>query len=231
MRARIDDGSLSPWELIEGVYTEESIRGLATRFDFDPDATTAIRELRDAGARYILGRRMEDEVQVRKEERAMIQRWLRETEGFLETLERLNEYDIQGELYYAARALNEPPPTLPQRLATKENLWKGSPYFVELRRQAAILQHALADQVRRLTSRGGRPRNEGMDILITRVADFWVMDAKNRFSIDHHKGKGLTEAFEFVRALLDPIDDIPDTQIVTAMRGEIRFRRAHNIPT
>jgi len=61
--------------------------------------------------------------------------------------------------------------------------------------------------------------------LVIHAADFWELDLKRRFRIDYHKGAGLTLAFEFVKALLKPIDEVTDTQIIAATRTEIKLRR------
>jgi len=71
----------------------------------------------------------------------------------------------------------------------------------------------------------GRSKNMALANLVIHAADFWEMDLKRRFRIDYHKGAGLTPGFEFVKALLKPIDDVTDTQIITAMRTEIKVRR------
>jgi len=50
--------------------------------------------------------------------------------------------------------------------------------------------------------------------LVIHAADFWEMGLKCRFRIDYHKAASLTRDFDFVEALLKPIDDGTDTQIV-----------------
>ena len=61
--------------------------------------------------------------------------------------------------------------------------------------------------------------------LVIHAADFWELDLKRRFRIDYRKGAGLTPGFDFVKALLKPIDDVTDKQIITAMRTVIKLRR------
>ena len=73
----------------------------------------------------------------------------------------------------------------------------------------------------------GPRKNAALESLTQSASYFWSHNVGRKFSIDYHKGSGLTEAFQFVRALIDPLDaNVSDQQIITAMRTEIKSRRA-----
>jgi hypothetical protein len=94
-----------------------------------------------------------------------------------------------------------------------------------LQRLLQLLKAAAEPRVQDLGSPRGRRKNIALANLVIHAADFWEMDLKRRFRIDYHKGAGLTPGFDFVKALLKPIDHVTDRQIITAMRTEIKLRR------
>jgi hypothetical protein len=75
--------------------------------------------------------------------------------------------------------------------------------------------------------KGGRPTNRGIGEFTGYVADFWECQVKRRYTVDYHGGAGLTPAYRFTLAVVAPLDSIPSSQVVTAMRKEIRNRATH----
>lgn len=231
MRARADiDESLNPWQAVDQVYTPEFLAGCGKRFAIDFSDKDAVWAVRETGARYILARRLEESPVLLKDERGRYLALAEALDHFRAELKGVEEI-VVNDMFHAAREMREPKPATDFPHLSDHEKKRGQPYYCELQRMLEILRTAIRGQIGKLTSRGGRPKNEGLDLFMYYAADFWVGELGRRFSIDHHKGVGLTEAFEFSKFLLTPLDDVSDAQIVTAMRRQIRERRAHNIPT
>jgi hypothetical protein len=228
MRARVDiDEDFPAEKLIEKIYDREFIAELSQRFGFDGSDASIVEELWWIGSRYILGRRFEGEETYAKEDRATYRRLLLSIEKFEGDLTGF-ELDLIHHMFLVSRWNNEPKPQTDFPHLSDHQKKRGEPYYFELLRMLSILKIAVEGEVDRNTPRGGRPKNGGLVLAIPQIGYLWELGIGRRFSIDHHKGVGLTEAFEFVKALLIPLDDISDTQIVTAMRVEIKSRRTHN---
>jgi hypothetical protein len=82
----------------------------------------------------------------------------------------------------------------------------------------------------KMASRSGRRANLGLHELARKAAEFWIEVLHEPFTLDYHEGAGVTRAFEFVKALVTPLDDVTDKQIVTAMRAQIAARRRFGLP-
>ncbi len=231
MRAKIDDGSdFSPWGLIPRIYTDQFLAGISEQFGFKIQGTETERDIREAGARYILGARLDEEdPSFHKTRRKDYVKFLRATEKFGSLLETFDaEKDISTQMLWGARILNEPKPQTEFPELSDHDQKRGPPYYFELVRLLNILKAGVDFEIQNSTSIGGRPKSTGLLIFINRIADVWIINLERRFSIDYHEGSGVTEAFDFIKALLSPLDDIPDARIVTAMRAEIHQRGTHN---
>ena len=66
--------------------------------------------------------------------------------------------------------------------------------------------------------KGGRPANEGAYEFVAYLSDFWVRDLERPYTIDAHRGQGLTEAFSFIRDCAAPLIPVTESQIISMMR-------------
>jgi hypothetical protein len=83
-----------------------------------------------------------------------------------------------------------------------------------------LLKNSSLDQAEYFRGRPGPKINIGLEYLVRRVADLFLATLNRPFSIDHHKPLAASEAFDFVSALVAPLDDVSDTEITTAIRAE-----------
>lgn len=97
-------------------------------------------------------------------------------------------------------------------------------YWFEFERYLKFFEEGLKQTLKNTKPRGGRPKNEGLHNAIHYIASFWEFKLLRKYTLDHHNGKGLTEAYKFTRRLLAPLDQIDEKQIITAMRAEIKER-------
>lgn len=221
------DPSRSQWDIVEPIITREYLADLAKRYDFDVAKTRAEWWLSKAAALYVRGRRIEDRPKSR-DERLAIEK-LAKHAWFLRTeLRRDENYDIAFTMDEVAKLKGEPLPfipTEPSLLAPVEFLAHAS-YQEELLRLLDILSEALQLEESRIEpDKGGRPSNLGMPDCISYLADFWEHELRRKFTIDYEGGEGITLSFQFAKEIISKLDDVPDTQIITAMRKEVANRR------
>jgi hypothetical protein len=182
-------------------------------------------KLRDFGARYLLARRVTNNLEVAKADRAEYRDLQKLAHRFVAELDAWNDRDIAGDMALAARIAGEPEPLTNFPKLSEHEKQRGDAYYHELIRLLGLLEVAAQQQFRRLApSKGRRSNNYELEILIGKLADFWVDSLGRKFSLDYHDGTGLSEAFQFVQAVIGPIDKIPDKHIVTVMRTVIRAR-------
>lgn len=71
----------------------------------------------------------------------------------------------------------------------------------------------------------GRKPNFALECLVRNTAYLWADILKRPFTLDYHKGSGVTEAFAFAKAISNFLDpDIAETKLITAMRTIVSER-------
>lgn len=215
-RTRVDTGEQNPWELAKLIYSDNFLTEFQKKFGFDAVSSSTATQLRNIVRRYIIVRRWENQPELLKNTRRKYIALQKATERYLAVLETYNESEIGSDMKTASQILNWPA----SGLASSED------YFLQLNFLLELLKTATAQQAQYLRQRGGRHMNFGLEDLIRLAAEFWTEGLKRPFTIDYHKGAGLTPAFAFIKSLVAPLDDVPDTQIVTAMRTEIKKRNS-----
>ncbi|HVB79574.1 MAG TPA: hypothetical protein VNE82_06430 [Candidatus Binataceae bacterium] len=218
--ARSDTGTERPKQIVERIYSDEFLFELHRAFGIEPFTAERAGQIRKLGTRYILGRRMENQTDLLKSDQRNYLELQKATESYLALLREYEERNIGSDMKVAAQQLGWPEPEL--------NDPEG--YYRQLLLLLDLLRTATIRQAKYLASRGGRPKNFGLEDLVRHAADFWAVELGRRFTVNYHQGEGITRAFEFIKALVAPLDDISDKQIVTAMRTAIATRRSPGPP-
>jgi len=226
MRARIDtDDSLHPAEIIERVYGAAFFEALKLNFGFCAAISDIEKRIKYIGRLYIVLRREEDRDEIHRSLRRSRQSLKAETERFIKVLEKHGERDETAlGFQFAAQSLNEPPPKTEFPDLTDHEKRGGEPYLRELQRLLKLLVAATELQAILLSTKRGPKINFGLEFIVRRTADLFTNELQRPFTIDHHKPFKPTEAFLFIRALIDPLDNVPDDGVVSAIRAE-RGRR------
>ncbi|MGC9955134.1 MAG: hypothetical protein ABSD21_12770 [Rhizomicrobium sp.] len=60
------------------------------------------------------------------------------------------------------------------------------------------------------------------------VTDFFLVTLNRPFAIDHPKPIAASQAFDFVGAIIVPLGDVSDTELMPAIRAERGFWRKLN---
>ncbi len=219
-RARADTGTERPKQIVDRIYSDAFLSELHRAFGIEPFTAERAGQIRRLGTRYILGRRMENQANLLKSDQRKYLDLQKATETFLALLREYDEEDIGADMKLAAHQLGWPNP--------ETNNPQG--HCRQLLRLLDLLRAATIRQRKYLASRGGRPKNFGLEDLTRLAADFWAVELGRRFTVNYHQGEGLTSAFEFIKALVTPLDDVTDQQIITAMRAEIAKRHSPGPP-
>lgn len=226
VQARVDSGTEHPRKIARCVYSDQFLSGLKERFGFDALEPNIAAELRDIAFRYIVFRR-EGYAESRKSSRREYLDLLKATEHFITLLKPYEERGIASDMQLVA------PPQPNSKMfsgnlsrPTDQPQYADETHYGELLRGLQLLKATANWHAHFLASRGGRPKNLGLQELTRKAAELWITQLHRRFTVDYHRGSGLSTAFEFVQALVAPLDDVTDPQIITAMRALIASRRA-----
>lgn len=230
MRARIDKtGEETPHALIDGAYSDQYFDGLERQFGLESGHTETRRKLKNIGVYYLIARHREDDRKMRQDERKANALLARQTNKFLQTLRKSPRDDITFGLHMTALRTNAAlPAAIFPELSQHEQRQSGEPYFLELIRLLELLEKSALDQINHFRERRGPKINFGPEYLVRHVADLFLTTLNRPFTVDHHKPVAASEAFDFVTALIAPLDDVTNTEIMTAIRAEQSVRRKLN---
>jgi hypothetical protein len=230
MPARIDlDIDERPRAIIQRAYDADYILGLGRQFKFDPKDLEIATRIYMMGAAYLIARRQDN-----SEDLPLLNKRLhkfdREIDLFRQALDKAADLDLPTMMYFSALELNQPPPgrAFPG-LTQHQREQSGEPYLREFMRILDILAHAVQNDKKRSASKRGPRVNSGLEIIARQAAQFFAVELKDRpFTIDPHKPFKATPAFDFVKALVAPLDDVTDNEIVTAIRGAKPSKKVPN---
>jgi hypothetical protein len=221
MPARIDlDGSEWPPEIIRRIYNAEYLLRLGQRFKFDANDPNIVSRINRMGSTYIAMRRREDPADMR----ALNKRYrklARDIESFRQALIGSADLDLPQMAHSAAIKLNQlPRKTAFPGLTPQESEYEDEAYFREFVQMLEALAYAVEEDKRRSAPKPGPRVNWGLEVIARQAAQFFVVELQGRpFTIDPHKPFKATAAFDFVKALVSPLDDVTDDEIVTAIRN------------
>ena len=218
MHAKHDtDPKESPAHVIGRLYDPVFFMALWRQFKFseNPEIIDRINQI---GISYIISQRLDDPSGTEKH-RKQLEKLGLEISRFMRLLRANKNLDLAQLMYFSALRNNQPRPETPFRdLDKHEREQTGVPYMRELRRLLNILADGIKDERELVGAKPGPRVKGGLEILALKAGLFFA-DLDRPFTIDAHKPFKATEAFDFVKMLIMPLDDISDANIVTAVRG------------
>ena len=230
IRARADDGSKWPRRIAERVYGQQFLSELKERFGFDALEPERAEQLRDIAFRYIVFRREENQPEYRKRRQREYLKLQKVTENYLVLLKQQEKRDIASDLNLVASINSKWDDLRDYPRLMNPGRHNARAYVHTLLRLLELTKATAAWHAQKMASRSGRRAYLGLHELARKAAEFWIEVLHQPFTLDYHKGSGFTRAFEFVKALVTPLDDVTDKQIVTAMRAQIAARRRFGLP-
>jgi hypothetical protein len=204
----------------EAALSDSVLADIADRLGLESFAEDIRNELRIAGRRYALDQKVFSTYESDLKSVGADYKALKKTvSDFRVFLEQPECSDLASDLYLAALHRNEPAPEADFPEITDFERTRGEPYLLELKRLLSLLEDAADLAVDYSAVSKGRKPDYPLLGLVRRLAYVWTELLKQKFSIDYHKGSGLTPAFQFVSLIVRRvIPDIRETEIVTAMR-------------
>jgi len=230
IRARADDGSKWPRRIAERIYSHQFLSGLKERFGFNALEPQMTEQLRDIAFRYVFFRREENQPEYRKRGRREYLKLQKATADYLVLLKQHEKRDIASDINLVASIDSkwDDLRDYPQLVGRRRH--NARAYVHTLLRLLELTKATAAWHAQTMASRSGRHANLGLHELARKAAEFWIEVLHRPFTLDYHEGAGVTRAFEFVKALVTPLDDVTDKQIITAMRAQIAARRRLGVP-
>ena len=208
---------------------DSDLNDIASQLELEPFTENVRNELRVAARRYTLDQKVFGSYEARRKSVAEDYKPLKKkVSDFRAFLERPEYVDLASDLYLAALHKNEPVPKMGFPDISDLERTRGEPYLLELKRLMSLLEDATDIALDKSAVPKGRKPDYPLLGLIRRLAYVWTELLEQKFSIDYHKGSGITPAFQFVSLVVQRVvPDIRETEIVTAMRtivAELNFK-------
>ena len=224
------DNSNNP-VIAEKAYSDEFLSQLSAKFEFDACTEEYTREIRDIGERYFRDLKIFNNKEDQQRNRERYKRLKKQITNFAEFLTRPEYIDIESDMYFAALRLREPAPETEFPQLTEFQKTRGAPYLAEFVRLLRLLDNAADAGIESFAPERGRKRNYPVENFVRRSHYVWSNMLGRPFTVDYHKGSGVTPAFKFVKTLFHEIDDkIPEKTIITAMRKLIADNNENKRP-
>lgn len=203
---------------------DSDLDDIARQLEFEPFTENVRNELRIAARRYALDQKIFGNYEsYRKSVSADYKPLKLKVSEFRRLLERPEYVDLSSDLYFASLHKNETAPETDFPEITDFERTRGEPYLLELKRLLSLLEDATDLVLEHSAIPKGRKADNPLLSLVRRLAYVWTELLKQKFSIDYHKGSGLTPAFQFVRfAIQRVVPDVREIEIVTAMRSVVK---------
>lgn len=206
-----------------GSLPDAFVRELALKFQFDALRPDILRELNYIARRYRRDLLVFDDSADRELERTAHRKLREQIESLRQSLALPEFEELGSEIYLTLRTANSETDQTSRvpipNAAVGEHILRSLDDFL------GLVSVSAGNVEQRSAPPKGRKPNFALECLIRNTAYLWADILKRSFTLDYHKGSGVTEAFEFVKAIaafLDP--DIPETKLITATRTIISER-------
>jgi len=174
-------------------YGCDYLRDIALKFDLDESDPELRGHLaRAAHHLWILDKHADSEKAERKDEKKKASLLLRELRRFKLSLADWSSDALEG--IFSEDLVARHQQIEPARDEIRTGLLEG----------LDALEAGLALYLEPLRA-GGRPRNSALEGFVLQVAMVWTLSMGRKFTLDYHEGAGIGDAFEFVKALVQPI--------------------------
>jgi len=215
MPARADSSDQSPTQIVRRIYDGSFIEGLSQRFKFDGNSPDIVKALLHMGVSYIVHRRLENTTSAAQSRRSAAT-LKRAINTFRKAIKKGEDLALPELMAIGALYANDPV----LDIYDLEIEGKDDAYFYGLLRLLDFLEKGLDEEIRHSTGKPGPRANLGLQTMAIHAGQFFAVQLNGRpFTIDQHKPFKATQAFDFVKALVDPLDDVTQDDIITAIRS------------
>lgn len=212
MRAHIDtDKHEHPASIVRRLYIKDFLMDVGSQFNFDASNPVIVARIIRMGFSYIALRRIEDQSDV-LELRKRYNKLAKKIHLFRGELKKSEELDLDQLMYFSTLG--------PDEGTRSQHFAGGEAIFRELLSLLEILSNGVAEQIRRSAPKRGPRINWGLEVLTVQATQFFAIELNGRpFTVDQNKPFKPTVAFDFIKALVRPLDIITDKEIITAIRA------------
>ncbi len=202
---------------------EAFVQELGIRFQFDATRPDLLRELNYIARRYRRDLLLFDKASDLEPERTAHRKLREQIESLRQSL-TLPEFEALGsEIYLTLRTAYSEPDKVSRLPIPSAAV--GDHFLRSLDDFLSLVSVTARNVEQRSAPPKGRKPNFALECLVRNIAYLWADILKRPFTLDYHKGSGVTEAFEFVKAIAGFVDpDIPETKLITATRTIISER-------
>lgn len=195
-------------------FPNEVLLPLAHKYDFDPH---------NGAIRHLLGRATTELIRhaARTENLEQSRKDKKEVEKALRHLERLERSLKAADVWHGFVPVQDLPlllrlPRIPTEPPQHLEHLKTELDFLDTGFTA--FRKWLLSKLSQVSGEPGRPRNTGLQRFTEYMEMIWADELGRPFTVDYHKGKGTTPAFDFVRDMISPVATPTDSEIVSSMR-------------
>lgn len=202
---------------------EGFIRELGIRFQFDAMRPDLAQELNYIARRYRRDVLLFDRSSDLELERTAHRKLREQIESLHQSLSSPKFEALGSEIYLTLRTASSEPYKISRlpipSAAVGDHILRSLDDFLDL-----VSVSARNVEQRSAPPKGRKP-NFALECLIRNIAYLWADILKRPFTLDYHKGSGVTEAFAFVKTIASFVDpETADTKLITAMRTLISER-------
>lgn len=202
---------------------EAFIRELGARFQFDAMQSDLAQELNYIARRYRRDLLLFDNSSDLELDRTAHRKLREQIESLRQSLSSPEFEALGSEIYLILRTANSETDQISRlpipSAAVGDHIQRTLDDFLGL-----VSVTARNVELRSVPPKGRKP-NFALECLVRNVAYLWADILKRPFTLDYHKGSGVTEAFAFVKAIANFVDpETADTKLITSMRTIISER-------
>lgn len=209
-------------KLLLQYYPEPVLTGLGLQYGFKSD-DTQIRHLLGKALSTLHRHSMGHEArETERANRAHIKKTLDHLERLETSMHKIE--DLDGSIFLD-EVLKLYEPTAEIQIDNPMTLGRNEEEFLD--RSLSLFRSFLQSKLKRLDSKGGRPRNKGLQGFTEYAWMIWTNELGKPFTLDYHKGSGTSPAFQFVKDMIAPAYEASDREIVSAMRYVIARSGPH----
>lgn len=202
---------------------EAFVQELGIRFQFDATRPDLVQELKYIARRYRRDLLVFDNTADRELDRTAHRKLREQIESLRQSLALLEFEGLGSEIYLTLRTAKSEPDEI-SRLPIP-NAAVGDHILRSLDDFLGVVSVTAQNVEHRSAPPKGRKPNFALECLVRNIAYLWADILERPFTLDYHKGGGVTEAFAFVKAITGFVDpDIPETKLITATRTIISER-------
>ena len=210
---------------VDSRMTSAFIETLRKQFDLGAIGSNVRTELQNAAAFYFRDLEIFSNDEIQFEKRKQYKRLKAETIRYRSVLTSDEFEDLESDLCWAALHNNDESKNPDISEIANLQPVSGKAYLLEIERLLGLLEKTADLGIERFAPLRGPKRKYALENLVRRLAYIWSNLLERAFTLDYHKGSGLSDAFRFASAFVAQLDEsYTETQIVTAMRTIIAER-------